>query len=394
MHVLFITSTFPRSPADNQVPWLAELVLRLKKEGIQTTVYAPAYKGSPSHNYYGIPVIRFRYAPARFEILTHEEGAVFKLRQNPWLFLIAPLYLFWGVIGIIRLQRKISPTIIHVHWPFPNGLFGIVAKKLFHAKLILSFHGAEFTLIRRVPMGKTILQWILRTSDKTLANSSFTMGMIQAVLPLHVMIIPSASAISTPTRHPIPMSHKKQLKALFVGRFIERKGIPYLIQAIHTLRRKNIPVSLTIVGNGPLGGLIRKQTESLGLSKAISIRENVNANQLAQYYRESDVFILPSIVDRWHDTEGLGVVLIEAMNFGKPVVATNVGGIPSIIKNNVTGLLVQEKSTKFLADSLEQLYYDPALRNRLAMNGYQFVRRYFNWKTIIRDTLQLYRQIG
>src|SRR3989344_7132000 len=162
MRILFITSAFPRSIHDDQVPWLAEFVRKLKEKGVQPVVYAPSYKGLATHEFFGIPVIRFRYGPKELEILTHEEGAIFKLRQKPWLFILAFFYLLFGIIGIFRLSRHHSFDVIHVQWPFPNGIFGIVAKRLFRAKLTLTFHGAEFTLASRIPLGGFITKTIMK----------------------------------------------------------------------------------------------------------------------------------------------------------------------------------------------------------------------------------------
>ena len=100
--------------------------------------------------------------------------------------------------------------------------------------------------------------------------------------------------------------------------------------------------------------------------------------------------MLPSIVDRWNDTETLGVVLIEAMTFGKPVVASRVGGIPDVVKHNKNGILVAEKDPQALADAIEKLIQEPELRRRLGRNGLQFVKNHYNWKSIIDKTRHLY----
>lgn len=393
MNALIITSTFPRNIHDNQVPWLAKLIRQLKKKGVNPTIYAPAYQGLTSHKYFSIPVIRFRYAPAFFEILTHEEGALFKLRQKPWLTIVALFYLFFGMIGIIRLRQNVKLDIVHVHWPFPNGLFGIIAKKLFHAKLIVTFHGAEFSLLRRVPFGKTILRLILKNSDTIVANSSFTKKMIQAVDKVEVSIVPFSSAVSVGREQKeIIDESKKTLKVLFVGRFIERKGIPYLIEAVRLLRRKNIPITLDIVGKGPLTKEIKKQIKHFNLVGVVRVHENVSETSLPNFYKRCDVFVLPSIVDKWNDTEGLGVVLIEAMSFGKPIVASRVGGIPDVVKHNVTGFLVEEKNPEALVGALKTLYLRPMLRKQFGNRGLSYVKKYYDWNSILDKTMELYRQ--
>lgn len=391
-NVLLITSTFPGGPHDNQVPWLALLLRQLKKKGINFTVYAPSYRGLGSHNYYSIPVIRFRYAPVPFEILTHGEGAVFKLRQKPWLFVVSFFYLIFGIIGIIRMYSRSKFDIVHVHWPFPNGIFGIIAKKLFHAKLVLTFHGAEFSLLRRLPLGAKILKFILRNSDKVIANSSFTKKMIQSIEPVEVSVIPFSSAVAvgkiqnTRTHPP-----KNKYKVLFIGRLIERKGISFLIDAADILRKKNIPVFLDIVGNGPLDSQIKRHIGRLKLNNFVKLHQGVSETSLSQFYENCDVFVLPAIIDKWGDTEGLGVVLIEAMSFGKPVVASNVGGIPGIVKHNENGLLVEEKNPQVLANALQTFFDQPTLRKKFGEKGLVYVEKYYNWKNIINNTITLYR---
>lgn len=392
MNVLFLTSTFPRSEKDNQVAWLAVLVRQLKKKGIYPTIYAPSYQGIRSHKYYSIPVVRFRYAPKPFEILTHGEGAVFKLRQKPWLFIVAFFYLIFGIVGIIQMRNRLKFDVIHVQWPFPNGIFGIVAKRLFHAKLIFTFHGAEFSLMNRVPFGKQAMRILLKDCDKVVANSSFTKKMIQAIKSTDVSIIPFSSAV-TVKKSQVTLQHfsKGLFKILFVGRFIERKGIPYLIDAIHILRQKKIPVEFDIVGNGPLSKKLKKQIKALNLGKSVKIHENVDEAHLSKFYKSTDVFVLPAIIDQWNDTEGLGVVLIEAMSFGKPIVASKVGGIPDVVKHNKNGLLVKEKNPQALADALQMLFDQPLIRKKLGTNGLAYVKKCYNWKNIIDETIKLYK---
>ncbi|KKR86708.1 hypothetical protein A2875_02540 [Candidatus Gottesmanbacteria bacterium RIFCSPHIGHO2_01_FULL_46_14] len=390
MKVLFITSTFPRSDSDTQVPWLSHLILELCKRGIAPLVFAPSYKGLPSHTYRGIPVVRFRYAPAPLEILTHEEGAVFKLRQRPWLSVLSIFYLCAGLMGLIRLRKK-QFDIVHVQWPFPNGILGLFAKLVFGAKLILTFHGAEFTLIRKVPLGNSILRYILSKADQVIANSTFTRDLIHQILRIPVYIIPFASTVSVGQRATFKrILSKKTFNILFVGRLIERKGVQYLIWAFERLHKKNSNVRLDVVGNGPLLTQIKEQVDACGLHGVVRLYENIGEKELVRFYQKSDLFVLPSIVDRWKDTEGLGVVLIEAMSFGIPVIASNVGGIPSVVKHYENGLLVPQKDPVALANAIDELIRNPNLAKRLGENGVSFVRKNYNWESIVGKTIRLY----
>ena len=91
--LLIITTNFPRWPGDPHSPWLVELLGLLREQGIRIEVLAPAYAGQGNQNIYGMSVHRFRYAPARWETLTHDKGAPNKIRRNPWYLLLLPIYL-------------------------------------------------------------------------------------------------------------------------------------------------------------------------------------------------------------------------------------------------------------------------------------------------------------
>lgn len=393
MNVLFITSTFPRSVEDNEVPWLASFIRRLMPKGIHPVVYAPSFHALGSHVYHSIPVIRFRYAPDIFEILTHEEGAVMKLREKPWLYIVSIFYIVFGILGIIRLRNHKTFDVIHVHWPFPNGIFGIVAKWLFGAKLVLTFHGAEFTLLKRVPLGPSILRYILTCADTIISNSSYTKSMIQKIGSHDVHVVPFASSVPAIRNSVTSMpTHRKTFRILFVGRLIERKGVFYLVDALYRLRRRNIPAVLDIVGSGPLRNNIEEDIQRVHLKEVVVVHGDVDRKKLVLLYQRCDVFVLPAIVDRWHDTEGLGVVLLEAMSFGKPVVASRVGGIPSIIKDGFNGFLVDEKDPDAIAQVLQKLYMAPRLMYMLGRNGMAYVKNHYNWNTVIQTTLNLYQK--
>src|SRR5260370_30111825 len=114
-----ITSTYPRSDEDYEVPWLRESVNRIAARGHEVTVIAPSYSGLKNHLIDGIEVRRFRYAPPRLEKLTHGEGAPNKLKKNPFLKVLTLTYLLSGICSVWRICREKRIDVLHVHWPFP-----------------------------------------------------------------------------------------------------------------------------------------------------------------------------------------------------------------------------------------------------------------------------------
>jgi glycosyltransferase involved in cell wall biosynthesis len=115
---------------------------------------------------------------------------------------------------------------------------------------------------------------------------------------------------------------------------------------------------------------------------------------LNKYYSACDCFVLPAVVDSEGNTEGLGVVLIEALSFRKPVVASALGGIVDVINHEKTGLLVPEKDSPALAAAITRVLTDEELARRLGEEGFRFVREYFNWDRIISRWIELYAELA
>ena len=114
---------------------------------------------------------------------------------------------------------------------------------------------------------------------------------------------------------------------------------------------------------------------------------------LANEYRTANVFTLPAIVDSKGDTEGLGVVLIEAMELGLPIVASNVGGIPDVVVDSTSGILVPEKDPVALANAFKQLAADPELIKRLLAGSQKRIAECFTWGKIVERQIAVYEKI-
>jgi glycosyltransferase involved in cell wall biosynthesis len=111
---------------------------------------------------------------------------------------------------------------------------------------------------------------------------------------------------------------------------------------------------------------------------------------LEKLYHQCNVFVLPAIIDSKGDTEGLGVVLLEAMSYRKPVIASNLGGITDIVKDRDTGLLVHEKDPHGLSESIKAVITNPALAESLGKRGYEHVQKHFSWEKIVSQWTALY----
>lgn len=397
--VLVIGSVYPRFHEDAEVPWLRASIAHLKEAGIDVQVLAPTYKALKSHEIDGVPVNRFRYAPKDWEMLTHEEGAPSKMASKPWLQLLAIPYIISGFFRCISLCRKWKPDVIHAHWPFPHAYIALGAAKLFRIPLVLNFHGAELLLIRKKKWVKPLLKFAIGQAQAVFANSSFTAGKIKAIRNVNVEWSPYGTTLGSDERDGKPENQMHpvsgKFKILFVGRHIERKGICYLIEAA-----KHLPADkfeIRIVGVGDLTEELKKQAalldESAGQHCDIIFTGKLSPADLEAEYRNANVFTLPAIVDHKGDTEGLGVVLIEAMELGLPIVASNVGGIPDVVVDNVSGLLVPEKDPVALADAFKRLAAEPELVQKLLAGSRKRIQDCFTWDGIIQRQIAVYNKV-
>lgn len=404
--VLVIGSVYPRFHEDAEVPWLRTSIAHLKKAGLDIQVLAPAYKGLKSHEIDGVKVNRFRYAPAKWEFLTHEEGAPSKMANKPWLQLLAIPYIISGFFKCIKICRKFKPDIIHAHWPFPHAYIALGAAKLFKIPLVLNFHGAELLLIRKKKWVKPLLKFAISQAQAVFANSSFTASKIKALRNVDVEWSPYGTTLETGTGNAEPHPVQGKFKILFVGRHIERKGIRYLIEAAKYLPRDQFEIR--IVGVGDLTDELKKlaanviarnvsdeaiQGGSAALPAEIIFTGKLSPEALANEYKTANVFTLPAIVDSKGDTEGLGVVLIEAMELGLPIVASNVGGIPDVVIDGETGILVPEKDPEALANAYKRLAAEPELVKHLLAGAQKRINECFTWDGIIERQIEVYNKV-
>ena len=408
MKVLVIGSVYPRFHEDAEVPWLRTSVAHLKQAGVEIQVLAPAYKGLKSHEIDGVKVNRFRYAPASWEILTHEEGAPSKMASKPWLQLLAIPYIISGFFRCLKICRKFKPDVIHAHWPFPHAYIALGAAKLFRIPLVLNFHGAELLLIRKKKWVKPLLKFAIGQAQAVFANSSFTAGKIKALRKVDVEWSPYGTTLDEKgDAHKagngnVSVAHKvtDKFKILFVGRHIERKGICYLIEAAKYLPRDKFEIR--IVGVGDLTEKLKEQAKAVDTLAPSELRcepaeiiftGKLSPEALTNEYKNANVFTLPAIVDSKGDTEGLGVVLIEAMELGLPVVASDVGGIPDVVVDGESGILVPEKDPQALANAFKRLESEPEIVQKLLEGSRKRIRECFTWDGIIERQIAAYKKI-
>lgn len=390
MRILHVVTAFPRTPDDVIVPWLVELLKRLRAAGHEVAVLTSSYRGTPDQVVSGIPVYRFRYFPRRWERLTHDEAAPDRMRRGLLYRVMALCFVTAGMAAAWRLCRRQRYDVIHVHWPFPLALLGWAAQRARPAPLVTTFYGVELRWVKTaMPYFKRFLAWAARRSDRVVAISSYTADEVRELADVPIDVIPYTTSLPEPGARAQRRSLGGPFTVLFVGRLVERKGLHHLVDAISALP-SDVDARLVIVGDGPERASLEGRIRGKGLDGRIALRGRVSDAALQDAYASADAVVLPAVVDRRGDTEGLGVVLLEAMNYGVPVVASEIGGITDIVEDGVSGLLVPPGDTTALAAALQRLARSPDLAAQLGEAGRRRLQERFTWESITRRWTEVY----
>jgi glycosyltransferase involved in cell wall biosynthesis len=177
----------------------------------------------------------------------------------------------------------------------------------------------------------------------------------------------------------------KQKTVGIVARLDLQKGFEYLLQAIAGLTSTHPDLRLVIVGEGPDQGAIQSMADRLNLIPRIVFAGQ--RGDMANVYAGFHIFVLPSL------NEGLPMTVLEAMASSRPVIASKVGAIPTVVRDGETGLLVDPKDVVGLRAALDRLLTDPALSSRLATQGHDWVRRHFTSDAMAENYLRMYESV-
>lgn len=178
---------------------------------------------------------------------------------------------------------------------------------------------------------------------------------------------------------------RERVSILCVGRLTPTKGQRLLVQACAELRRKGISFQCVIVGAGPDSEPVRQMVADLGLKDCVQLAGGVGEDDVRRFCESADIFVLATLA------EGLPTVLMEAMAMKLPVVSTDVMGIPELVDDGVNGLLVRPGRVDELAEALDRLARDPALRTRLAHAGREEVERHYRLEANVASLAQVLR---
>ena len=334
MKAVVLTTSYPRHRGDVAGLFVQDAVEHLRAAGVEVEVVSPA-----SFRHYGI---------------AYGDGIAQNLRARKWLALLLPLFL----LSFARAARRAArdADVVHAHW-LPSGIAGCATRR----PLVVQLWGTDVELAKRLPW---LFRPVLRRARVVVCASTALAADARALGARDARVIPSGVEVPADVPAPDEPPH-----VLYVGRLSEEKGVRDLAEAAAGL-------PLVVVGDGPLRAV---------LPQAVGF---VPHDELGPYYERASVVVVPS------RREGYGVTAREAMAYGRPVVATAVGGLPDAIEDGVTGLLVPPGDPAALRGALEQLLQDEDLRVRLGCAARQRALRDLGWDASVTSLLAVYEAAG
>lgn len=392
-----LTTTYPESEESTKPRFVHALNQEFTKLGIKTIVICPHTKGSKTKfEMDSVQIKFFKYLPERFEINQQSiPDAVKTISGKAKVSIMIIVFFFYS----LAVCLKDKDYIFHGNWAFPSGHLAYLLAKILRKKFIVTVHGSEIPLLQRFGILKRLTIKGLNQSFKVFASNHYLqdklieMGVSKEKI---ILVRPVPNFIENKFEKSELLEFKKTLTKiddkiiLFVGRLTEVKGVEFLIRAIPHIKSSDL--HLIIVGDGVLFAELNNIVNSLGITDKTTFFGPANREQLAKIYGIADVFVLPSIITDKGATEGTGLVIPEAMNFGIPVIASDVGGIKETVKNEHNGLLVKQKDPKALALAIERIFSDTELKHTIIKNA-KYTIKEFSPETIAQKYFEVLQKL-
>jgi phosphatidylinositol alpha-1,6-mannosyltransferase len=325
------------------------------------------------------------YRVYRTELLRTQQADPVSQLHSFWLFLVKDIPLRLKIlIHISKIMFRERIGVVCIGELDSGSWIGWFAKSLFRCKIINYIHGEEVTTRQSFRFfGRSKAKYLSRC-DAAVAVSNFTkQALIErlGVDPHKIELIFNGVAldkftVQEPSEDLITRyGLDDRLVLLTVGRLIERKGIGRVLQAMPLVISKFSNVHYLIVGQGQYQPELEKLAEELGITEHVTFTGPVDDNQLVAHYALCDIFVMPNRELENGDTEGFGLVFLEANACGKPVIAGRAGGAVDAVKDGYNGLLVEPNNVEDIASAICRLLGDSALHERLRAGGLEWARK-------------------
>ena len=327
-------------------------------------------------------------------ITTQDAGLPKKsLEEGFWIYRLGLSKIrFFGVIvfwlKVIFAIKKTNSGIVHAQG-IGMGIPAFLAKKLLRKPYVVWGQGSDVYLPWRFK--NPISKLVLKNANAVIALTDDMKREMQKICSRDVSVIPNGIDLSSfgyllrkEARSKLQIKEVEKV-ILFVGTLRPVKGIRYLIEAMMIIKDKNENTKLFLVGDGEERTYLENLVKELMLDEYVMFIGEVPNEKVPEYMVAADVFVLPSL------SESFGIVNIEAMACGLPVIATKVGGLPEIIRDGENGVLVEPKNPEEIAENIILLLKDDELREGISRNNMKMVREY-TWESVVGRLERVYRE--
>lgn len=296
---------------------------------------------------------------------------------------------------VASLHRGFNFDLIHAHRIIPDGYAAVLLGKKLNIPVVCSARGGE---AYQVPFESRLcyllFKKVLSTSDRITTVSSALRDIVVRNGSKHTVDViyngcdvdkfHYVDKITAREKLDLPLDRKI---FLFVGHIITNKGIFDLIQAFHELKNRGSSALLIMIGFGDDVVKIEEEIKSRNLSESVLLPGYIPQKKLPQWVNASDIFVLPSY------QEGLPNVVLEAMACRKPVIATRVGGIPEVVSDGVTGVLVEPRNVYQLTEAMQTLLQDEELCIKMGLEAGRLIHERFTWEASAERLIKVYQNL-
>lgn len=320
-----------------------------------------------------------------------------------YVYLLAPFLFISGIFHLFWLSRKQKFAVIHAHWLLPNGFISAVVNRLLKIPFVITLHGSDIFVSKLNPIFKSMAKWTLKHAAMV---TSVTPTFLPELAALGVpeekrCMIPNGvtpSVFSIPSQKRITNLREtlsipeNDLVVFALGRIVLKKGFDVLIQALPRVQKKVRNVTVIIGGDGTDLPRLKTLAEEQNVSSIIRFPGTINREDVPTYFHLCDLFVLPAVFDPKGNVDGCPIVILEAMACGKPVVSSNISGIPIVVKDGETGLLVGEKNVDALAAAIITLLENPEKRKQFGRAAQQRIQQELTWSNTMEQFISIYQQ--
>jgi phosphatidyl-myo-inositol dimannoside synthase len=404
VNILSLTSSYPRYEGDPTAPFVESITTHVAALGHTVHVVLPessAWDRPPAEG--SVSFHPYRYSPIRsWTPWGYSESLAGGVNVKRRLFALAPAVALSALRTANRLLARERFDLIHAHWVIPNGAIAAHAGRGSRPPLVVSLHGSDVSVSEKNPVfGRAAHSAFARAAAVTAPSDDLVRRARRLGANEPLEVIPYGADVEELTAAPAEVDRLRAMLGMTpervvvagIGRFIAVKGFSFLIDAFAAARSSRTDLHLLLVGDGDLREELEARARAAGVSENVSFPGAAGRDEIPAYFAVAQIVVVPSVHDRGL-VDGLPNVALEAMAAGKPLVATRVGGLPQLVRDGETGLLVDEKDPAALAAAILSLAGDPELRGRLGANAQDEIRERRSWDVVARRFVDLFESVA